>query len=245
MRKYVGILIIILTAWMMASCSPIKTAPVKTYTLSNWKKVGSSFKAKTALTLLVSQPTAAPGYQTAAMIYVMSPYELESYANNRWVAPPAQMLMPMFVEAIRRTGYFYAVASPPFSGVTNLRVDIQVLKLQQEFLLPTSKLRLAVQASLLSNISNHVVASRRFEVVMKAPQNNAYSGVLAANRAAILISQKVAEFVVNSTKRLPAKQKNFPKTPPKMSTKSFNQHYVSKPLMPLKKLFPHPHSNIK
>lgn len=178
----------------LAACGPIATKPMKTYTISSLKEYVKLSRPKTKLSLLVSRPIGAPGYQTSAMIYIMTPFELNSYANNRWVAPPAQMLLPMFVRALRNTGYFYAVVSPPFSGITNLRLDTELVKLQQEFLLPTSYVRLVVQASLISNITNHVMASRQFEVVIPTTENNPYGGVLAANKAAAIISRKVAQF---------------------------------------------------
>ena len=217
MLKYLPVFILIFSVLMIAACSPIHTTPMKIYMLSDWKRTPTPSQSKTNVTLLVMTPTAAPGYQTAAMIYVLSPYELDAYTNNRWVASPAQMVMPMLVQALRDTGYFYAVVSPPFSGVTNLRLDTQILKLEQEFLLPISRIRFVMQASLLSNVSNRVVASRRFEVVIPSPQNNAYSGVLAANRAAKIMMQQVAQFMIRAIATLPKSQKDYRATAEKSS----------------------------
>lgn len=194
------LLIIIFVAGALVACGPIATRPMDTYTISSLKKYVRAPRRTTKLTLLVSNPTAAPGYQTSAMIYMATPFELKSFADNRWVAPPAQMLLPMFVRALRNTSYFYAVVAPPFVGITNLRLDTQLIKLQQEFLLPTSQLRLIVQASLVSNVTNRIVASRQFEVVIPTSENNPYGGVLAANKAAATLSRKIAQFAVNAAR---------------------------------------------
>ena len=129
-----------------------------------------------------------------------TPYELNAYANSRWVAPPAEMLMPLFFQALQRTNYFYAVVSPPFAGVTQLRLDTQLLKLQQEFLLPTSQVRLIIQVALVNNVTNQIVGSKQFVVVIPAIENNAYGGVLATNKAAVIVSARIAEFVVQQAK---------------------------------------------
>lgn len=181
----------------LTSCGPIATAPVATYAITELNISKAPSTARTRRTLLVSTPMASPGYQTAAMIYMMTPYELKAFAHNRWVAPPAQMLLPLFVQSIRRTGYFVAVVSPPFSGITNYHLDTQILKLQQEFLLPNSVVRLSVQASLISGRTSRVIASRLFQVVVPAQTNNPYGGVIAANRAAAIISERIAAFTVN------------------------------------------------
>jgi len=197
MLKTLRTLTIVFAAITLTACGPIATKPLNTYTISSLKKYIKSSRPQTKLTLLVSNPNAAPGYQTAAMIYMQTPFELESFANHRWVAPPAQMLLPMFVRALRNTSYFAAVVSPPFTGITNLRLNTELVKLQQEFLLPTSVIRLVVQASLINNTSNRVVASRQFEIVISTSENNPYGGVLAINKAAAIASRKVAQFVIH------------------------------------------------
>jgi cholesterol transport system auxiliary component len=188
------LLLILLSSLFLAACGPVATPPVSSYTLTNLQTAHAPAHTVTHSSLLVSNPVASPGYQTAAMIYMITPYELKAFANNRWVAPPAQMLLPLLVQAVRNTGYFSAVVSPPFAGITDYHLDTQLLKLQQEFLLPNSVVRLSVQASLISSHTSQVVASRLFEVVVVAQTNNPYGGVLAANQAAAIISNRIAKF---------------------------------------------------
>lgn len=195
-KKFLWFLSLVPVALFLTSCGPIKTPPSSSYLIGDLNSGKMPATARTHLTLLVSNPIANSGYQTSAMIYMITPYELKAFSNNRWVAPPAQMLLPIIVQALRQQGYFYAVVAPPFSGLTNYRLDAQLIKLQQEFFLPTSRVRLVVQATLISNLSNKVVATRSFEVTVTAPANNPYSGVLAANRAAAIIGQDVARFCI-------------------------------------------------
>jgi len=187
-------------ALLLSACnplSPVKLKPVSEYTITNTQSVLIPKHSKTRLTLLISQMVASSGYQSPGMVYVEVPYKLKMYANHRWVAPPAEMLMVLLAQQLRATGYFHAVVTPPFSGVANYRLDTQLLALQQEFLQPVSSIRLVMRVSLVSSSSNRVVASRRFQVRVSAPKNNPYDGVLATNKAARILCQRIAKFVAH------------------------------------------------
>ena len=196
----IRIISIIFIAFLLSACgltSPVKTPRESTYAISGPYLSIPSY-SKTSLTLLVSTPIASSGYQSRGMIYIQMPYRLKSFANNRWVAPPAEMLLPLIAERLRSYGYFKAVVTPPFAGVTNYRLSTRLLVLQQEFLRPTSLVRLVMQATIVNNTTNRVIASRRFQVMFSAPDNNPYSGVLATNRAADLVSKQISNFVIQS-----------------------------------------------
>ncbi len=75
------------------------------------------------------------------------------------------------------------------------------MNLQQELSKPTSELRLTVAVTLMSAQLNQVIASKQFQVVVPAPGNNPYSGVLAANHAAQMLAHDVAQFTVDQVKR--------------------------------------------
>jgi len=178
--------------------SPVVLPPQSEYAIAPMKATTSSARARTPASLLVSMPIASPGYDSPNMVYVNVPFKLREYANNRWVAPPAQMLMPVIAQRIRAKQYFKAVVTPPFSGITNYRVDTQLIMLEQEFLQPASRIHLVMQATVINSASNKVLASKQFSVFTKAPGNDAYSGVLAANKAASIITSQIASFVVRS-----------------------------------------------
>ena len=176
--------------------SPVKLPPQSEYAISMMKTSTASNRSQSSMTLLVSMPIASPGFNTDDMIYMDVPFKLRSYANHRWIAPPAQMLMPVVAQTLRNKNYFKAVVTPPFSGVTSYRLDTQLMLLEQEFLQPISQVHLVMQATVINNNSNQVLASRQFTIFVKAPGNDAYSGVLAANNAASVIALQIASFVV-------------------------------------------------
>lgn len=192
-------IIIIVSSLLMSACSlsPVKTPDVATYTLNPIAATFSHWH-KTQKTILVSKPEANPGYDSDSMRYMVTALKLQSYAINRWVAPPAQMFAPILTTALANQHYFKAVVEPPFSGITDYNVQTQIVRFEQNFLQPVSRFMFTLQVNLVNNSSNRIVASQRFNVVVPAPDNNPYAGVVAANKAADLMSQKVAQFVVRS-----------------------------------------------
>jgi len=199
-RRFRGVSLLLIAglALMLGSCGPVKLASQYNYSISDMQSAKTASYRQAGSTILVSQPAANPGYDTASMIYMITPYELKSYSQSQWVAPPAQMLMTVMASSLRRTGFFAAVITPPFSGVTNYRLDTQLIKLQQEFLLPTSQEHLTMLATLISNNSNRVLATKQFDIVIPTQENNPYGGVLAANLAAAQLSAQLSNFVVGS-----------------------------------------------
>jgi len=198
--KVSRVIIVTMTVLLLNSCglsSPVKLARQSLYTISG-PYVPIPKYSKTRRTILVSMPVASAGYQSTGMLYVQTSYNLKSFANNRWIAPPAEMLLPLLAQRLRSYGYFKAVVTPPFAGMVNYHLDTQLLILQQEFLRSTSIVRLLMQATLVNNATNRVVASRRFQVMVSAPGNNPYSGVLATNKAADIMSKRISSFTIQS-----------------------------------------------
>jgi cholesterol transport system auxiliary component len=195
-RLILSIIFMVLTA----GCA-VKVPPVSTYVLTVPVAATATVHPRTQQVLLVNTMTADPGYKSDRMIYVTAPAYLRSYASHAWVAPPAQMFMPLLVERIESKQYFRAVVTPPFINATDYRLDTRLVLLQQEFMQPVSQVRCVVQALLTNSRTGHVIASRRFQAVAPAPGNNPASGVAAANQAADQISEQIAQFVVASHSR--------------------------------------------
>lgn len=186
------------TLSLLTACGPVKLSPQYNYSISDMQPQKTATYRQTGSTILVNQLAANPGYDTSAMVYMVTPYELNAYSQSQWVAPPAQMLTTVIASSLRRTNFFAAVITPPFSGVTSYRLDTQLIKLQQEFLLPTSQEHLTLLVTLINNSSNRVLATKQFDIVLPTQENNPYGGVLAANKAAAQLSAQIASFVVGN-----------------------------------------------
>ena len=191
----IGPVIAGLATVLLVACGPIHVPQEKTYVLSSPAEVATLERSRTQKTLLVSLPTPNPGFDTNAMVYELTPYNLQFYADHQWAAPPAQMLLPVLAQLIRHQGYFKAVVATPYGGVADYYLDTRLIVLQQEFLQPMSRVHLVLQETLTDTSTNEIIASKQFVIYEEAPGNNPYSGVVAANKALQLIGAKVAEWV--------------------------------------------------
>lgn len=144
--------------------------------------------------IVVQAPRALPGFDTARMAYVREPHRLDYYANNRWVDTPARMLAPLLVEALARSGAFRAVLPAPSSVVADLRLDTELLRLQQDFRAQPSRVQLTLRAQLIDLSSNRVIATREFDAAESAPSEDAQGGVIAANRALARVLGELTAF---------------------------------------------------
>lgn len=155
-------------------------------------------------TLFVAEPTAQPGYDTDQIIYVQCPFELKSYSRNQWVAPPHEMLTSLISQSLRNTCFFRAVVVAPFAGLSQYRLETRLIKLQQEFFCCPSRVRMILYAAVIDSNCRQVIGEKMFEVVVLAPKDNPYSGVIAANKATQIILEQVAGFVICTIQQHPA-----------------------------------------
>jgi len=151
------------------------------------------------ITLLVDLPRAAPGHDTALIAYVRRPPQLEYFASNQWVAPPAQMLAPLLVRDLQAGGSFRAVTQAPTAAQSQWRLETSGLQLLHDFTgPPPSRVRLSLRAVLLDTTSRRVLATRELQAQADAPSDDPAGGVLAARAAARELLRQVREFCVQT-----------------------------------------------
>ena len=152
-----------------------------------------------ARVLEVGTPRAAPGFDTPAMAYVQKPHTLDYFAVHRWVEPPAQMLAPPLVRALEETGAFRAVVRGTSGVRADVRLDTELIRLQQSFLSKPSRVELVLRVQLVDVGARRVVATRTFEATREAPVDDPEGGVAAANAAVASALAEVAAFAATSS----------------------------------------------
>lgn len=145
-------------------------------------------------TLAVATPGSAPGFDTAAIVYQRRPQQLEHFAAARWVEPPAQLLAPLIVDALQHSGAFAAVVPASAGARADLRLDTELLRLQQQFDTTPSRVRLTLRAVLVDVPRRRVVATGEFDRVVDAASDDPYGGVVAAQRAVQQVLGDLAAF---------------------------------------------------
>jgi cholesterol transport system auxiliary component len=178
-----------LSLLLAAGCSALKPAasptPPTYYYLDSAPAAAQPAAARGPATglyaLIVNETQGAAGYDSQRILYVRQPHKLEYFAHSEWADPPARMLSSLIVGALERSGVFRAVVSAPGSASGELRLETEVLLLQQEFTSRPSQVRLALRAYIAEDGTRRVVATRDFEALAPAPSDDPYGGVQAAN----------------------------------------------------------------
>lgn len=144
-------------------------------------------------TLIVNPPHAASGYDSKHIIYVRTAHSLEYYAHSEWNDTPARMLAPLIVAALENSGSFRAVVRTPSAAAGDLRLDIEIIRLQLDMLNPPNQVQFTLRAYLVNNMSREVLAWKEFDARVAVTRDDPYGSVLAANRA---VHEVLASLVV-------------------------------------------------
>jgi cholesterol transport system auxiliary component len=183
-------------AMLMAGCAglqPPRTESPALYLLEA-QPAAVAKRPRQNLVLAVNPPSARPGFDTLQMAYVRQAHKLEYYAKSRWADTPSRMLAPLLAEALEQSGSFRAVVRTTNPIPADLRLDTELIRLQHDFITQPSRVELALRAQLYDINSKKVLAVREIEATENAASEDAYGGVIAANRALARVLGQLAEF---------------------------------------------------
>ncbi|MBI3803443.1 MAG: membrane integrity-associated transporter subunit PqiC [Nitrospirae bacterium] len=200
---------------VVAACSfpgPVKEKVVHTYLLNpDWtatappETIGRGAQGRGAMAvLLVALPQAQSGFDTERIAYLRRPNEVGYYAASEWADTPARMLAPLLVQALERTDTWQAVVPTPTAVRGDYRVDSDDLALSQEFFEAPSRVRLTLRAQLVDLQQLRPVGTKVFEVFEPAPSEDAYGGVLAANRAVARLLGELSDWIARCKEARPS-----------------------------------------
>jgi len=195
-----------LSALALGACSalhPAPTPPAAFYTLDSAQSIATAPAPAGTATLIVNPPHAAAGYDSSRILYVRAGHKLEYFANSQWVDPPARMLAPLLVTALAGSGAFRAVVLTPSAAAGDLRLDVEIVRLQQDFSVQPSNVRFTLRAYLVDDRSRQVLAWREFDATVPAASDDPYGGVQAANLAVQKVLADVSTFCIEAARKLP------------------------------------------
>lgn len=181
---------------LIAACTslqPVKSPSLTTFALDPGLS-SASVSVAGALTIAVSVPRAMPGFDTPRMAYVNKPPELAYFSKNQWVDAPARMIAPHLVRALERSGRFRAVVGLPSPVTADLRLDTELVRLQQDFTTTPSRMRFTLRAQVIDTAGGKVLGTREFDVTEQASSDDPYGGAIAANKALASLLTPLAEF---------------------------------------------------
>ncbi len=149
-------------------------------------------------TLIVSPVQAAAGYDSTRMLYVREAHRLEYFAHNEWADTPARMLTAIVVSAIEDSAAFRAVVLTPTPAVGDIRLTVEVVRLQQHFDGGPSRVHFTLRANMVDYATRKVLASMEFDEVVTAASESPQGGVAAANRAVQNVMFRLARFCADA-----------------------------------------------
>jgi cholesterol transport system auxiliary component len=158
-------------------------------------------QAKRDLVLAVSMPRARPGFDTPQMAYFRQPHQLSYFAVNRWADTPSRMLEFLLAQALEQTGSFRAIVQASGAVPADIRLDTELIRLQQEFGTQPGRVQLTLRAELIDVVGKRVIAVKLFDAAENATVDDAYGGVIAANRVAQRVLGQLADFCYNESGR--------------------------------------------
>jgi cholesterol transport system auxiliary component len=180
-----------LAALAASACVSLpKAEPVQLFTI-DVRPEGAPL-AGTGPVLLVSAPRAGPGLGGPRMAYLKQPHQLQYFARSQWVEPPARLLGPLLARALERTGRFQAVTELALAASPGLRLESEVVRLQQEFTVRPSQVRFTLRLELIDVLAHRIIGTRELEAVEPAPSEDAVGGAAAANTAVKRVLEEAA-----------------------------------------------------
>lgn len=189
---------------------PAATTPTAYYALEYAQPLGAASalpipSTTAASTLIISPVRAVSGFDSQRIIYVRETHKLEYFSHSEWIDTPARMLGPLLVAAIEHTGAFRAVVLTPGSASGELRLDIEIVRLQQEFQTKPSQVHFTLRAHLVDEKTRKVLTWREFDGQAAALSDTPQAGVVAANQVVRTVLEELAQFLAQRPNCAPSK----------------------------------------
>jgi cholesterol transport system auxiliary component len=191
------------SVFLLTACGSLLPSPPPTptfYALSNTALTTPQDPTVKAVgpTLLVNVMRAAPGFDSAHIVYTRSPQQLEHFARSEWADTPARMLEPWLVQVLSseltRSATVGAVLLAPSSAASEFALDSELIRLQQDFSVQPSRVRLTLRVALIQTTTRRVLAVREFDAAEPTATDDPRGGVHAAQVVSGRVLQEVADF---------------------------------------------------
>ena len=178
-----------------ASTTQAATGAASGTGVASGARLGTMPEAK--LTLIVSPPQAASGFDSQRMVYVRQDHRLEYFAHSEWVDAPARLLGPLLVSAAQRTGAFSAVVLASGAAAGDLRLGTELLQLQHNFQTQPSQVQVSLRVYLTDEKTRRVLAWQTLSAQAPASSDTPQAGVVAANQAVQAVLVQLGQFLIN------------------------------------------------
>ena len=202
MTVFRNFLYLVAASWLLSACSLLpKPEPVSINQYLLEYSPGQQAARQTradAPVILVTIPRAHGGYGTSRIAYMKEDYGLRYYTRSRWADTPARMLAPLLADAVQATGQFQALYATSGSVAADMRLDTELIRFHQDFRSLPSEMHITLRAQLIDLANGEILATLQVDRSMAADSDDAFGGVVAANRLLGQVLDELAQFCVSN-----------------------------------------------
>jgi len=189
--------LILASLFLLQACSvlqPVAVPSLILYRLELPKQVRKETLASPVVSIQLGHIHADSGLDSKQMLYVNKPYQINAFAQSQWQQTPALMLTPLVVSALEGSGQFQVVLSPTVPMSATYRLDLDIISLQQDFMVFPSQIHFGLRAYLSENKNSTLIALHEFDITVATSSEDAYGGVVASNIAVAQVLQQLTQF---------------------------------------------------
>ncbi|UZJ44517.1 ABC-type transport auxiliary lipoprotein family protein [Marinimicrobium sp. C6131] len=180
-------------AWLMAACSPFPT-PKQTPVFDLGPVTATSRTEPAPLTLRVDTPSANRTLDSVRILVKPDPSRLNTYPGGRWSDRAPLLLRDHLVTTLRQNQAFAAVISEQSRVPADLILTSDLRAFYGEYDEGRTVVVIALEAQLIQNQSQQILASERFDVRQPSRSNNLEDVVDAFGAAAQTLSTEMIKW---------------------------------------------------
>lgn len=188
------IILLFMMVLLTACLSPVNTAQKNNYVLNTTPSMSHTPRVKSQV-LLVSVPRLDAVMDNNKMVYLDGPHQIGYFSLNRWAAKPNEMFFTLLLNTLQQQGGFHAVVSSPYTGKSDLQLNIVNFSIVQDFTVRPSVVRVKMDARLTTANQQSVLKTRVLQASVAASADTPEAGVVAANLALAQCLDQIVAFV--------------------------------------------------
>ena len=180
---------------LLVGClSPVTTPQKNNYVLNSTPNLQPALHS-TSKVLLITMPRLDAVMNNNNMVYLDGQHQIGYFSENRWAAKPNDMLFSLLLTTLQQQKHFHAVVTAPYSGQSDLRLDVVNFSIIQDFTMKPSRVIVKMDARLVNVKQQTVIKSQMIMATIATSANTPAAGVVAANQAVADCLAQIATFV--------------------------------------------------
>ncbi len=187
--------ILLFAVLLLTAClSPVNITQKNNYVLNTTPPMSHTPRTNPQI-LLVSMPRLDAIMNDNNMVYLDGQHQIGYFSLNRWAAKPNEMFYTLLLNTLQQQSGFRAVVSSPYSGKSDLQLNIVNFSIVQDFTVRPSVVRVKMDARLTTANQQSILKTRAIQASVATSVDTPEAGVVAANQAVAQCLTKLIVFV--------------------------------------------------